>query len=189
MESLENPFYPTSSIQLVQSSPTKQYYEINVAKSFKTGPTKQMPSWCPPNDPLQRVVSFEIEGELNEIISALISKLEKSEFNICFNNCADLSAWFLEEFADIPNPSYCGVPLSCNWLGLCIMLPSFLQCCTLPGRVIDYTEHALKEQGLTKHQNGNITHYSGTMFSAPKDSSVSTSMIKESGVNTKHHFI
>jgi hypothetical protein len=86
MGSLENPFYPTSSIQLVQSNPTKQYYEINVAKSFKTEPTKQMPSWCPPNDPLQRVVSFEIEGELNEIISALINKLEKSEFNVCFNN-------------------------------------------------------------------------------------------------------
>lgn len=43
-------------------------------------------------------------------------------------------------------------------------LPSFLQCCTLPDRVIDYTEHALQTRGLRLEKKGSIRHYAGTLF-------------------------
>lgn len=166
-------FYPTSSILLEQTSPTRQFYQIDVNEEFEAEPTTdRIPYWYPPKASNQNVISFEIEAELNDIIDALAERVSTTNFDVCLNNCADLSAWFLENFADIPNPSSCGAPLSCNWLGICIVLPSFLQCCTLPSRVIDYTESALKNKGLTKQKNGSITHYSGMLFSSSNHNQV-----------------
>lgn len=85
---------------------------------------------------------IEIDQDLSQIIEAWKAKYraEEEDFGCIVNNCADVSAWFLETFANITNPGRCDLPITVNYLTCGIFAPSFLQCCTLPGRVFDYAE-------------------------------------------------
>ncbi len=83
---------------------------------------------------------LEIDANLSDLISAWRNKYHAEYFTCCYNNCADVSAWFLETYADIPNPGNCASPVTINYLFCGFFAPSFLQCCTLPGRVMDYVE-------------------------------------------------
>lgn len=89
------------------------------------------------------VIEFEIDGNIDEIASTYVSQ---PSFDMWFNNCADFAAWFLDRYANIPNPGPCGRPASCNQIFCCFFAPSYLQPCTTPGRVADYTRSALQER-------------------------------------------
>ena len=74
--------------------------------------------------------------------------------SLCVNNCADASEWFLEEFADIEKSASCAKPISCDYVGFGCWLPSFFQCCTLPGRVVSNTQHQLEKISTAPDMQG-----------------------------------
>lgn len=102
---------------------------------------------------------IEIDNDLNNIITAWNKKYEEEYDNLqCFsNNCADVSAWFLEEFANIPNPGKNNPPFTINYVCCGLFAPSFLQCCTLPGRVFDYASSATSSE-ITEVLNSKHTN-------------------------------
>lgn len=93
-----------------------------------------------------RTAVFEIDANLADLINDCKEHLNSREGSFFTNNCGDASAWFLAKYGDIKNPGACGKPVTCNQSWCCFFVPSFAQGClpTLPGRVMDYTEHQLK---------------------------------------------
>jgi hypothetical protein len=102
--------------------------------------------WCLEMlDEANKKVFFEIDGNMNEIISAWKNKYYSEEANLCCNNCADATIWFLDTFAGISNPGSWGRPFTCNYLFCGLFAPSFLQPCAIPGRVVDYAKARTQE--------------------------------------------
>lgn len=83
-----------------------------------------------------------IDAEFSVLINAWSDKYKEECFTCCVNNCADVTAWFLENFVNIPNPGSWGSPVTLNHFFCGFFVPSFLQCCTLPGRVFDYAKES-----------------------------------------------
>ncbi|EKD73650.1 MAG: hypothetical protein ACD_45C00233G0001 [uncultured bacterium] len=89
---------------------------------------------------------FEIDENMDDIIEKWNQKYFSENANLCCNNCADTTAWFLETFVNIPNPGNCSKPIACNYVYCGFFSPSFLQCCTVPGRIMNYAEKAIQQR-------------------------------------------
>ena len=122
------------------------YYNIDRWASPKKEASKDNKTYLDLLKRANKNLVFEIDGNMNDIIEKWDQKYFSENANICCNNCADTTAWFLETFINIPNPGNCSKPITCNYVYLGFFAPSFLQCCTVPGRVMDYAEkHPQKE--------------------------------------------
>jgi hypothetical protein len=86
------------------------------------------------------------DHSMTEIIDGWKSKYddELENFSCCGYNCSDVCAWFLEEYANVPKPNPCSKPVTWNLVCCGLFAPSFLQCCTLGGRIFDYTKSVMK---------------------------------------------
>jgi len=93
-------------------------------------------------------VTFTIDRDMNQIIECWKKEYSSNEGNICCNNCADATAWFLDTFANITNPGSCAKPITCDYLCCGFFAPSFLQACTptLPGRVMGYVADHIQHE-------------------------------------------
>lgn len=90
-------------------------------------------------------IVFEIDGDANELVSEWRNKFKDEEGDLCGNNCADAVQWFLENHTEVGElPGACEKPVSCDHVCLGFFAPSFLQCCNLPGRIMEGTQHKIK---------------------------------------------
>jgi len=133
-------------IEIVLSETTEKgvlYYNIDGASEPKYKAEIDNGPCLEAIESADKNTSFVIEHNLNQIIAHW--KRNYKEIHPFDNNCADTAAWFLETFAEIPNPGACGKPVTCNYVMCGLFAPSFLQCCTLPGRVGDYLQNYLNK--------------------------------------------
>jgi hypothetical protein len=140
-----------SHSEIILEQATEQgnlYYQIDIGSSpQKNGVINSKTCLESLNEASESHI-IEIDNELNDIIKAWQQKYtnDEKDFSCISYNCADISSWFLEEFANIPNPGNCNSPITTNYLCCGIFAPSFLQCCTLPGRVFDYAKAAKSDE-------------------------------------------
>ncbi|OGT48030.1 MAG: hypothetical protein A3E82_04540 [Gammaproteobacteria bacterium RIFCSPHIGHO2_12_FULL_38_11] len=87
-------------------------------------------------------MTISIYGNIHTIAQECQQYQKENPYNVCTQNCADLSEWFLEKYANVPKSrsSEAFQGFDCSLVALCICLPHFLQCCTLPGRVMANTK-------------------------------------------------
>lgn len=69
------------------------------------------------------------------------------------HNCADVTEWFLEKYANFPKSRACVAPVTCNPVMSCCWLPSFFQCCTLPDRVMDHITYTKEQPSREKYRD------------------------------------
>jgi hypothetical protein len=144
----------SSHIEIVLEQPGKKFYKINAWSD------PQSEAIINEKDCLKSIAGaseshiVEIEADIKDIISKWAKKYneEREDFGCCINNCADASAWFLEEFAGIQKPTACGAPFTFNFLCCGLFAPSFLQCCTLPGRVFDVAKRSSEPEEAYMHE-------------------------------------
>lgn len=125
-----------------------EYYSINRWRNPEKKANSDTKEFTMISSRAFKSICFEIDGVLNEIIHSWNQEYQKYSdvpAELCFNNCADVTAWFLKKYAKIQIPSRCSAPITCNYVTCGLFAPSFLQCCTTPGRVMDYTEKFIQE--------------------------------------------
>lgn len=94
-----------------------------------------------------KYISLKISGNIFTIAKECKHFLENNPYDLFENNCADITAWFLEKYVNIPKISPCVLPLTCDRVGYGCWLPSFFQCVSLPGRLQKNIEYQ-KEKKL-----------------------------------------
>lgn len=90
-------------------------------------------------------ITFPIEGNIHTIAQECRNYQTENPYNLCSQNCGDLLEWFLEKYANVAKSRSLEAPknFDCSLVALCICLPNFFQCCTLPGRVMSNTKAIL----------------------------------------------
>lgn len=127
------------------SSKEKEFYRIN---RWETDPPNH--SWDSDYElnsckkyiqEASSVFSFNIEANPDEITREWINYWNKTQqtASIFGNNCAVATQWFLNKFANIPDPDFLYVSL--NHLAFGILWPSLIPCFAMsPGRIMSYTK-------------------------------------------------
>ncbi len=91
-------------------------------------------------------ISFEITGDMNAMIDAWKKKHAASSFNPFTNNCADVAIWFLQKFTQVGKLGVTEGPVTLDSAIGFIPLPSFMQFCSLPGRLTKSVASELAEK-------------------------------------------
>jgi len=84
--------------------------------------------------------AFEIEANPDDIVRKWREHYYQMDCSFpLWNNCADITQWFLKTFANIPNPSiFSSTPIRFNYFAFGIFVPRFMPVgVSLPGRVMD----------------------------------------------------
>lgn len=151
-------FFNSHSAVVLEESGSKKkeekwYYKIDITSQPYLSPHINDPKCLSVLNKASEMKTLKIKANIHGIIAAWRKKYWEASNNCLTNNCADASAWFLENYANIAKPKACDLPIRCNYLSVGIFLPSFFfrNCVTLPGDIIESVKEVVKESGESEN--------------------------------------
>lgn len=144
--------FRSSHIEIVLEERTEtdnksRYYRINPWYRPQDTPTINSSVYQYLINSANKSQQIMIDRSLDELVEGWKEHYDKLAVDFCSNNCADATAWFLNEFASIPKSTPCDLPVTCDYGISGFFVPSFLQfCCSLPGRTYNTTADYVKRK-------------------------------------------